>query len=236
LAYCYHSTGATDLAIRQYILAISYRAATKEASEYAANNLALGALYRKKGDDIGGAEGEEYRKAAKACEDDAREYDPSLKDAVKKLALAGVLQSVGENAPPEISNLPGMFNIPKSANAPIGNAVPCPCASKESKSKESKKSKFKEPKENNGPSINIGIPIGIPIGPGPRRPPRGDRPPSNTNPPPRGDKPPSNTGQPPRGDKPPSDTRTPPKLPPRPPIRVVPRRPIPRPTQGPVIK
>jgi len=27
----------------------------------AANNLALGSLYRKKGDEVGGAEGEEYR-------------------------------------------------------------------------------------------------------------------------------------------------------------------------------
>jgi tetratricopeptide (TPR) repeat protein len=235
MAYCYHALGATDQAIRQYVVTISYRAATSDSSEMAANNLALGALYRKKGDEIGGAQGEEYRKAGKACEDDAREYEPGLKGAVKKLALAGVLQSVGENAPPEIRNLPGMFNIPKGVNAPTGYAVPCPCAPNESKGKESKKTKFREPKENKGPSISIGIPIGIPIGPGPRRPPRGDRPPSNTNPPPRGDKPPSNTN-PPRGDKPPSDTRTPPKLPPRPPIRVAPRRPIPRPTQGPVIK
>jgi tetratricopeptide (TPR) repeat protein len=234
MAYCYHALGATDQAIRQYVVTISYRAATSDFSEYAANNLALGALYRKKGDEIGGALGEEYRKAGKACEDDAREYEPGLKGAVKKLALAGVLPFVGENAPPEIRNLPGMFNIPKDFNAPTGNAVPCPCASKE----KPKKSKIKEPKVNNGPSISIGIPIGIPIGP--RRPPRGDRPPSNTGQPPRGDKPPSNTGQPPRGDKPPPDTRTPPKSPPkqpptRPPIRE-PRRTIPRQPQGPVIK
>jgi hypothetical protein len=220
MAYCYHALGATDQAIRQYVVSISYRAATSDSSEMAANYLALGALYRKKGDEIGGAEGEEYRKAGKACEDDAREYEPGLRGAVKKLALAGVLQSVGENAPPEIRNLPGMFNIPKGVNTPIGSAVPCPCASKESKSKEPKKSKLKEPKENNGPSISIGIPIPIPIGP--RRPPRGVRPPPNTNPPPRGDKPPSNTG-------------TPPKSPPRPPIRE-PRRQIPRQPQGPVIK
>jgi hypothetical protein len=219
-AYCYHALGATDQAIRQYVVTISYRAATSDSSEMAANNLALGALYRKKGDEIGGAEGEEYRKAGKACEDDAREYEPGLKGAVKKLALAGVLQSVGENAPSEIRNLPGVFNIPKGVNAPTGNAAPCPCASKESKSKEAKKSKIKEPKENKGPSISIGVPIGIPIGP--RRPPSGVKPPSDTS-------------QPPRGDKPPSDTRTPPKLPPRPPIRA-PRRPIPKPTQGPVIK
>ena len=48
-------------------MAISYRAATKEASEYAANNLALGALYRKKGDVIGGLQGEEFRKAARVA-------------------------------------------------------------------------------------------------------------------------------------------------------------------------
>jgi tetratricopeptide (TPR) repeat protein/uncharacterized caspase-like protein len=221
MAYCYHALGATDQAIRQYVVTISYRAATSDSSEMAANNLALGALYRKKGDEIGGAVGEEYRKAGKACEDDAREYEPGLKGAVKKLALAGVLQSVGENAPPEIRNLPGMFNIPKGVNALTVNAAPCPCASKE----KPKKSKIKEPKENNGPSINIGIPIPIPIGP--RRPPRGVRPPSNTSPPPRGDKPPSDTTAPPK---------SPPKLPPtRPPIRE-PRRQIPRQTQGPVIK
>src|SRR5262249_54331551 len=178
MAYCYHALGATDQAIRQYVVSVSYRAATSDSSEMAANYLALGSLYRKKGDEVGGAEGEEYRKAGKACEDDAREFDPGLKGALKKLALAGVLPFVGENAPHDIRNLPGMFNIPKGVYAPTGYAVPCPCASKESKSKEPKKSKLREPKENNEPSINIGIPIGIPIGP--RRPPRGDRPPSNT--------------------------------------------------------
>jgi tetratricopeptide (TPR) repeat protein/uncharacterized caspase-like protein len=221
MAYCYHALGATDQAIRQYVVTISYRAATSDSSEMAANNLALGALYRKKGDEIGGAVGEEYRKAGKACEDDAREYEPGLKGAVKKLALAGVLPFVGENAPPEIRNLPGMFNIPKGVNALTVNAAPCPCASKE----KPKKSKTKEPKENKGPSISVGVPLVIPIGP--RRPPRGYRPPSNTS-------------QPPRGDKPPPDTRTPPKSPPkppptRPPIRE-PRRTIPRQLQGPVIK
>ena len=109
LAYCYHATGATDQAIKQYVVATSYRAGTKEASEYAANNLALAALYRKKGDEIGGAEGEEYKKTGKACEDDARKEEPDLKRAVKKLGSAGVLRFVEENAPPEIRKVKAIW-------------------------------------------------------------------------------------------------------------------------------
>ena len=144
LAYCYHSTGATDLAIKQYVVAISYRAQTKEASEYAANNLALGALYRKKGDGIGGLQGEEFRKAGKGCEDDARKEESDLRRAVKRLAAAGMLKFVAENAPPEIRKLMEEFNPPDSgqsglnaktppdAKIPTGNltskgAAPTPC-------------------------------------------------------------------------------------------------------------
>src|SRR5262245_23151689 len=124
LAYCYHSTGATDPAIRQYVAAISYRGATKEASEYAANNLALGALYRKKGDVIGGVQGEEYRKAGKGCEDDARKEETDLRRAVKKLAAAGMLKFVAENAPPEIRKLMEEFNPPDSGQSALNGKPP----------------------------------------------------------------------------------------------------------------
>jgi uncharacterized caspase-like protein/Flp pilus assembly protein TadD len=124
LANCYLSTGATDLAIKQYVVAISYRAATKEASEYAANNLALGALYRKKGDEIGGVQGEEYRKTGKACEDDARKEEPDLRRAVKLLAAAGILKFVAANAPPEIRKLMDEFTPLDSGQSPLNSKIP----------------------------------------------------------------------------------------------------------------
>jgi tetratricopeptide (TPR) repeat protein len=198
LAYCYHSTGATDLAIRQYVVAISYRAATKEASEYAANNLALGALYRRKGDEIGGLQGEEYRKAGKACEDDARREESDLSRAVKKLASAGILKFVAENAPPEIRKLipdsgqsPLNGKTPLNAKIPTGNGIsptPCNCGQTvyvpvpvEPKGKKDKGKKIKPEKYDNSPTgfnppITIGIPVGIPIGPRRRRPAPSDYP------------------------------------------------------------
>jgi tetratricopeptide (TPR) repeat protein len=133
LAYCYHTMGSTDQAIRQYEVATSYRAETKDSSDYAANNLALASLYRKKGDEIGGAEGEEYRKTGKACEDDAREQEPDLKGAVKKLNAAGVLPFVKAQASPDIRKvLDGVnllndgkipTNIPTDVPIPINNKI-----------------------------------------------------------------------------------------------------------------
>jgi tetratricopeptide (TPR) repeat protein len=133
LAYCYHTVGSTDQAIRQYEVATSYRAETKDSSEYAANNLALASLYRKKGDEVGGAEGEEYRKTGKACEDDAREQEPDLKGAVKKLEAAGVLPFVKAQASPDIRKvLDGInllndgkipTNIPADVPIPINNKI-----------------------------------------------------------------------------------------------------------------
>jgi len=125
--------GSTDQAIRQYEVATSYRAETKDSSEYAANNLALASLYRKKGDEVGGAEGEEYRKTGKACEDDAREQEPDLKGAVKKLDAAGILPFVKQQASPDIRKvLDGVnllndgklpTNIPTDVPIPINNKV-----------------------------------------------------------------------------------------------------------------
>jgi hypothetical protein len=149
LAYCYHSTGATDLAIRQYVVATSYRAQTKEASEYAANNLALAALYRKKGDEIGGAQGEEYRKTGKGCEDDARKEEPDLKRAAKKLGAAGVLRFVEEKAPPEIRPFLQGLNFLQGGKS---QGISKPAIG------------VKIPIGGKGSSIGVGLPIRIPIG------------------------------------------------------------------------
>jgi uncharacterized caspase-like protein/tetratricopeptide (TPR) repeat protein len=231
LAYCYHSTGATDLAIRQYAAAISYRAATKEASEYAANNLALGALYRKKGDEIGGVQGEEFTKAGKACEDDARKEEPDLRLAVNKLASAGILKFVAENAPPEIRKLMPETNIPNNAtplnakpltgSSTSAASAPCNCGQpvapvepkpeKEPKGKKDKGKKIKPEKYDGGPQvfsppINV-VTVPILIGPK-RRPPAYDpRYPGKNRYPgsdryPGGNRPPGNSGS--SSDRPPS--------------------------------
>lgn len=101
LAYCYHGQGDTDQAIRQYQLASGHRGKTKSADEVAANNLALASLYKKKGEQIGGKEGEEYKKASQAYEVEANHYSPSLKGASKVLVGAGVSKLV-ERALPEV--------------------------------------------------------------------------------------------------------------------------------------
>ncbi|HEU0176146.1 MAG TPA: caspase family protein [Blastocatellia bacterium] len=184
LAYCYHTMGATDQAIRQYVVATSYRAAARDSSELAANNLALAALYRKKGDEIGGAEGEEYKKTGKACEDDAREQEPSLKGAAKRLAAAGVLQFVGEKSSPDIRKVLDDFNLPKGAKAPVNIKTPIgvnvpiniktPIGVKlPIKTKSSKGDK------NKTPSIGVGTPTRIPIKP---KASKGDKAPTTTRP------------------------------------------------------
>jgi uncharacterized caspase-like protein/tetratricopeptide (TPR) repeat protein len=101
LAYCYHGQGDTDQAIRQYQLASGHRGKTKSADEVAANNLALASLYKKKGEQVGGKEGEEYKKASQAYEVEANHYSPSLKGASKVLVGAGVSKLV-ERALPEV--------------------------------------------------------------------------------------------------------------------------------------
>jgi tetratricopeptide (TPR) repeat protein/uncharacterized caspase-like protein len=201
LAYCYHTTGATDLAIRQYVVATSYRAQTKEASEYAANNLALAALYRKKGDEIGGAQAEEYRKTGKACEDDARKEEPDLKRAAKKLGSAGVLRFVQEKAPPEIrpflqglnflnggkssvNSRPAIgVKIPLGKRSSIGVGLPIGISIGKKSPKVSKSKTLKDVKAptdiKTKTPINIGIPIRTPIG---SKTPKGDNAPTPTRP------------------------------------------------------
>lgn len=94
LASCYLAQGQTDQAIKQFQVVSSQRRKTKSSDEMAANNLALATAYRKKGEEVGGVQGEEYKKASKGYETEAREYDPSLKGAVKKLKDAGVTKFI----------------------------------------------------------------------------------------------------------------------------------------------
>lgn len=99
LAFCFHTQGRTDDAIRQYQVATSYRSRTKSKKDVAADNLALSALYRKKGDEVGGPDGEQYRKAGKGYEDDARTYDPKLTAAAAVLHFAGLSRDVEKFVP-----------------------------------------------------------------------------------------------------------------------------------------
>ena len=124
LAYCYHAMGNTDQAIRQYEIASSYRRKVKAPEEFAANNLALATLYYKKGDEVGGAEGEEYKKASKACENDAREHEPSLKGAAKRLSDAGVSKFVEDKLSPDIRKIMIENRFLKDAKPPIRIKTP----------------------------------------------------------------------------------------------------------------
>jgi tetratricopeptide (TPR) repeat protein len=118
LAYCYHALGQTDNAIRQYEVASSYRSETDDSGEMAGNNLALSALYQQKGEEIGGKEGEEYKKAGKGYETEARDYDPTLKAAVAALSAAGVSTRMERYLPAEarrvldVVKAPGGIKIP----------------------------------------------------------------------------------------------------------------------------
>ncbi len=107
LAYCYHARGETDQAIQQYQFASARRSKIKKSDDLAANDLALASLYQRKGEEVGGTQGEEYKKAAKGYEKDARDKEPSLKGASKKLAVAGVSKLVEEKVSFEVRNLFG---------------------------------------------------------------------------------------------------------------------------------
>ncbi|HWO02257.1 MAG TPA: caspase family protein, partial [Blastocatellia bacterium] len=90
LAYCYHALGDTDQAIKEYNIATGYTGETSNSGEMAGNHLALSALYTEKGEKVGGAEGEEISKAGKGHESEARDYDPTLKAALRILQTSGV--------------------------------------------------------------------------------------------------------------------------------------------------
>jgi tetratricopeptide (TPR) repeat protein len=118
LAYCHHATGDTDQAIAEYQQASGYRQQTSDSGEMAANNLALSALYTEKGQQVGGAEGEQMTQAGRGYETDAREMDPTLEAAAKVLNEAGLTSRIENHLPPEVrkylrsSPLPGNIKLP----------------------------------------------------------------------------------------------------------------------------
>jgi len=120
LAYCYHSTGDSDGAVAEYHQADGYRGETSNSGEVAGNQLALSALYTEKGQQVGGTEGEQYKKAGGGYELEARETDPNLKLALKALTEAGLSSRVENFLPADVrkvlndipTNLPGKIKIP----------------------------------------------------------------------------------------------------------------------------
>lgn len=120
LAYCNHGLGNNDKAIREYNMASSYRGETSNSGEMAGNHLALSALYAEKGQQVGGAEGEGYTKAGRAHETEAREFDPTLKIALKVLRDSGLAFRMQQYLPSELRTLvddsgvklPGGLKVP----------------------------------------------------------------------------------------------------------------------------
>ena len=122
LAYCYHATGETDQAIKEYNTATGYTGETSNSGEMAGNHLALSALYTEKGQQVGGAEGEEISKAGKGHETEARDYDPTLKAALKILQNSGVSYRMQSYLPPEVRSV---LNE-KTVTVPGGIRLPFP--------------------------------------------------------------------------------------------------------------
>jgi tetratricopeptide (TPR) repeat protein len=120
LAYCYHSTGNSDGAVAEYHQAEGYRGETSNSGEVAGNQLALSALYTEKGQQVGGPEGEQYKKAGSGYGAEAREIDPTLKLALKTLNDAGLSNRMENYLPADVrkvlndipTNLPGKIKIP----------------------------------------------------------------------------------------------------------------------------
>jgi tetratricopeptide (TPR) repeat protein len=102
LAYCYHASGETDQAIREYNVATGYRGETNNSGEMAGNHLALSALYVEKGQQVGGTEGQAIADAGKGHESEARDYDPTLKAALKILMGSGVAYRMQSYLPSEL--------------------------------------------------------------------------------------------------------------------------------------
>src|SRR6185295_15571094 len=122
LAYCYHSSGDNDRAITEYNTASAFQGETNNSGEMAGNHLALSALYTEKGQQVGGAEGEEISKAGKGHESEARDYDPTLKAALKVLQNSGVSYRMQSYLPPEVRSV---INE-KTVTAPGGIRIPFP--------------------------------------------------------------------------------------------------------------
>ncbi len=120
LAYCYHAMGNTDQAIHEYNIATGYRTETNNSGEMAGNHLALSALYTEKGQKVGGEEGKEIAAAGKGHETEARDYDPTLKAALKALQNSGLSYRMQSYLPPDLRNvinnsgvsLPGGVKLP----------------------------------------------------------------------------------------------------------------------------
>jgi tetratricopeptide (TPR) repeat protein len=105
LAYCYHATDDTDNAIREYNTATGYRSETSNSGEMAGNHLALSALYQEKGQQVGGSEGEQISAAGKGHESEARDYDPTLKAALRVLNESGLSYRMQSYLPSELRNV-----------------------------------------------------------------------------------------------------------------------------------
>ncbi len=122
LAYCYHATGDTDQAIKEYNTATGYQGETSNSGDMAGNHLALSALYAEKGQQVGGAEGEEISKAGKGHETEARDYDPTLKAALKILQSSGVSYRMQSYLPSELRTVVNTKSVP----VPGGVRIPFP--------------------------------------------------------------------------------------------------------------
>ncbi|MFL6214904.1 MAG: caspase family protein [Blastocatellia bacterium] len=128
LAYCYHATDDTDNAIREYNTATGYRSETNNSGEMAGNHLALSALYQEKGKEVGGSEGEQIAAAGKGHESEARDYDPTLKAAMRVLNESGLSYRMQSYLPSELRNV---IND-KGVHVPIpgGNKIKIPFGKK----------------------------------------------------------------------------------------------------------
>jgi len=128
LAYCYHATDDTDNAIREYNTATGYRSETSNTGEMAGNHLALSALYQEKGQQVGGSEGEQISAAGKGHESEARDYDPTLKAALRVLNESGLSYRMQSYLPSELRNVIDT----KGVRVPIpgGNKIKIPFGKK----------------------------------------------------------------------------------------------------------
>lgn len=119
LAYCHHSEGNTDQAIKQYQVASSYRAETNDSGEMAGNNLALSTLYTEKSQKSSADDSQVYAQAAKGYELEAREYDPTLKIALQVLSRAGLSTRIENYLPSEVRRFMNDVKLPGGVKLPI---------------------------------------------------------------------------------------------------------------------
>jgi tetratricopeptide (TPR) repeat protein len=128
LAYCYHATDNTDNAIREYNTATGYRSETNNSGEMAGNHLALSALYQEKGQQVGGSEGEQISAAGRGHESEARDYDPTLKAALRVLTETGLSYRMQSYLPSELRNVLNDKGV--RVPVPGGNKIKIPFGKK----------------------------------------------------------------------------------------------------------